>query len=930
MSTLNLHGLFNPETVTVVGASSKPGSVGAFIMKNLIDSGFKGRIIPVNPEYKEVMGFQCFPDIVSIYEKIDATQPADGGAVHSPLMNIAVIATPMATVPDVVEACGIASMAGAVIISSDTRGSKKSGNNLSATQGRDIAGEIKSLAKKYGIRILGHDSLGIMNSAKGFNAGCAHLSPLPGKIAFLCQSATVASYVLDLSVRENIGLSHFASLGSMLDIDLADMVDYLGSLHSVESILMYVENITNIRNFMSAARSVSRVKPIIVVKSGRTDALAERDSLYDAAFRRAGILRVNGFQEMFDCAQFLSRQKRPKGSRLTIITNSDGAGTMAVDALGSYNMQPSALSSHTVDQIDQFLPANWNRGNPINIPWDVAPEFYLRTAQICADSSETDALLLIYSPTTSLNPEPLSRSLCDYLKSAKCPVFTAWMGGEYSGCENSDNSTGENSEGVKGGNGYIEKIRGIFNQAGIITYDTPERGVRAFANLCQYFRNIEMLQQIPVRRDKRLLIDRNGAEAIIKNALRDKERSVLTDMEANSLMEAYGISLNRTELARSSDEAISIAAEMGYPVMLRVCSSDIPHRSPAGGATLNLHTLEEVECAFNTIMENGKNYAPHSNIPGVTVQPMVKNSDYELRMVMRQERDFGPVICFGMGGLMGDIFKDLSAALPPLDNLLARRVMEDTKIAMFFKGYRYIKPLDSELIEDMLIRLSRLVTDFPEIEELAISPIMVSNGVPVVTGVEGVVKRSATVSPMHLVISSYPFEYETEDETIEHEKIFIRPIKPSDAPLMVNHFLSLSPRSVYFRFFTPLKQLSQSMLIRLTQIDYDREIALVALIGEGEEQTMAGVARVIFEPDGKNGEFSVVLADRWHGKGIGASLLKRCLTAAAKKGLQRVWGVVLAENRQMVKLAKKLGFKMKYVSGSTEYELEIDLKGISF
>lgn len=930
MSTRNLHSLFNPETVTVVGASNKPDSVGSFIMKNLVDGGFKGRIIPVNPQYKEVMGFQCFPDISSIYSRIDATEPADGGAVRSPLANIAVIATPIRTVPKVVEACGIAAMDGAVIISSDGRVNTEKESSSSAPPGRDIDGEIMAVAERYGLRILGHDSLGIINSAKGLNVSCAHLSPLQGKTAFLCQSATVSSYVLDLSIRENIGFSHFVSLGSMIDVDFADMVDYLGSLTSVESILMYVENITNMRSFMSAARSVSRVKPIIAVKPGRTDTLAGRDSLYDAAFRRAGILRVNDFQEMFDCAQFLSRQKRPKGSRLTIITNSEGAGAMAVDALGSYGMTPSGLSDLTIEQIDKFLPANCGRENPVNIAWDVAPELYLKTAQICADAPETDALLLIYSPTTAMNSEQLSRAIGEYLKTAKCPVFTAWMGGLYNSDSDEKGEIRSDERTITKGGGYIDRISCLFSQAGIITYDTPERGVRAFANLCQYFRNIEMLQQIPVRRDKRLLIDRDAAQEIIRGALREQKRTLLTDMEAHALMLAYGLPVNRTELATSLDEAISISRDIGYPVMLRICSKEIPHRSDAGGAILNLHTWEEVEGAFNTIMRNGREYAPQSDIMGVVVQPMVTKVDYELTMVAKQEKNFGPIISFGMGGLMTDIFKDISAALPPLDNLLARRVMEDTRISMVFKGYRYIKPLNSELIEDMLIRLSRLVTDFPEIEELEINPIIISNGEPVVTGVEAVVKQTALTAPMHLIISSYPFEYEAEDETIDHEKFFIRPIKPSDAPLMVNHFLSLSPKSVYFRFFTPLKQLSQSMLIRFTQVDYDREIALIALIGEGDEQIMAGVARVIFEPDGKGGEFSVVLGDKWHGKGIGASLLKRCLLYAARKGLKRVWGVVLAENRQMVKLAKKLGFKMKYVSGSTEYELEIDLEAISF
>lgn len=940
MSTLNLHTLFNPDAVTVIGASEKTDSVGTFIMKNLINGGFKGSIFPVNPEYKEVMGFPCFPDVAAVQKwiepdssKADTSQTRTGEGQHQissttnfPPVNIAIIATPIITVPKMVEECGLGSISGAVIVSSEGAVPSGKGNKIPGKPEQNIISEIMNVAKRYNLRILGYNSLGIINTPKSLNASCSYIAPLPGKIAFICQSPTVSNYVLDLSVRENIGLSHFISLGSMVDVDFADMIDYLGSLHSVDSILMYVESLTNIRSFMSAARSVSRVKPIIAVKSGKTAALADQDSLYDAAFRRAGILRVNDFQEMFDCAQFISRQKKPKGSKLTIITNSEGAGTMAVDTLGYYGMEPSGLSESIIEQIDQFLPVTWSKKNPVNLPpADASDEIYLKTVQVCADAHETDALLLLPCPTTTLDPEQLSQSVGEYLKTAKCPVFTAWMGGGYK-----EEALSSEKEETNTGRHFIDKVNGVLRQAGVITYDTPERGVRAFANLCRYYRNIEILQQIPVRRDQRLVIDQQEAKAIIEGALGEKERAVLTDMEANALMQAYGIPMNRTELAVSLEETISIAREIGYPVMLRICSRDIPHKSAAGGAILNLNTWQDVEFAFKTIMENGKKYAPQSHIMGVIVQPMITKADYELMMVSTLDRNFGPVIRFGMGGAISDIFRDMAATLPPLDNLLARRFMEDTRIARLFKGERHIKPVNSEIVEDMLIRLSRMVTDFPEIEELKINPIMISNGEPVVTGVEAVVKRSKVTPPMHLVIGSYPFEYETEDETIDHEKIFIRPIKPSDAPLMVQHFLALSSRSVYFRFFTPLKQLSQSMLIRLTQIDYDREIALVALIGDGDEQVMAGVARVIFEPDGKGGEFSVVLADKWHGKGIGASLLKRCLKFSAQKGLERVWGIVLAENRQMLNLAKKLGFKVKYISGSSEYELEIDLAGINF
>lgn len=677
---------------------------------------------------------------------------------------------------------------------------------------------------------------------------------LPGKIAFICQRANMSSCVLELSVRENIAFSHFINLDSDANsdsaehLDLADIIDRLGSMHTVESILIYLESIQNIRKFMSAARSVSRVKPIIVLKSGRTGSLSESDSLYDAAFKRAGILRVNDLEEMFDCAKFIAIQKRPKAPKLTIVTNSESAGLMAVDALGLYGMEPSPF----------------NGGIPVNIPVDAGLERYLDTVKNCVESPETDALLLIYTPPGSVvsstidhpsnislsnfnavDTKLLSQSLGGYLKTARCPVFTTWL-------ERDDKAVSSLP---------ADRIKDEFNKSGIITYDSPERGVRAFVNLCRYAKNIEMLQQIPVRKDRRLQIDKSRAKAVAESVLQRidsaKDKILMTESEAVSLVGSYGILVDKTDAAESK-------------------------------------------------------------------------SDYELMIDIKLDSAFGPVIYFGIGGVMTDIVEDRAAALPPLDNVLASQLMQEPRISRVFKGYGSIKPLNSELIEDMLIRLSRLVTDFPQIERLKINPIVVNHGEVTVTGVEVFVQKSDISPPMHLVISSYPFEYESEDETIEHQKIFIRPIKPSDAPLMIEHFLTLSSKSVYYRFFTPLKQLSQNMLIRFTQIDYDREIALIALIEEGENQIMVGVARIIFEHGGKKGEFSVLLGDKWHGKGIGAALLKRCLKFAAEKGVETVWGIVLSENRQMLKLAKKLGFNAKYISGSSECEIEIDLKKVTW
>ena len=474
----------------------------------------------------------------------------------------------------------------------------------------------------------------------------------------------------------------------------------------------------------------------------------------------------------------------------------------------------------------------------------------------------------------------------------------------------------------------IDKAREIFNEAGIITYDSPERGVRAFMNLYQYGRNLEMLHEIPIRRDRRLLIDRERAAGIVKAALAENNME-FTEVEAKDLLRAYGIPVNACLLAKTAEKAVELAGQMGPCVALKVCSRDLLHKSDAGGVKLNLTSEKQVRQAFQDIMASVGEYDPTAHILGVTVQPMAPVGDYELIFGAKKDDSFGPVLLFGMGGVLTEVFRDTAIGLPPLNVALAKILVSDTRISRVFEGFRNISAVNITLVEDILIRLGRLVTDFPEIDELDINPVLVSQGHLLAVDARVVIKPVETLSPMHLVISSYPWEQETEDTTVDGVRIRIRPIRPEDANLMIEHFNALSPKSIYQRFFFPMKQLSKAQLIKMTQIDYDREVALIALMEtppQGERLT--GVGRVIFEANGRTGEFAVVVADQWQGKGIGASLLKRCLRIAKQKGLETVWGLVIAENIQMLKLGKKLGFKVKRISGSSEYELNINLANI--
>ncbi|MBU1196565.1 MAG: GNAT family N-acetyltransferase [Proteobacteria bacterium] len=892
MSTLNLHRMFNPVSIAVIGASERKGSVGFTIMNNLLKNGFGGTIFPVNPNHKQIMGCKSVSDIKHIGAGFD----------------LAIIATPMHTVPEIVESCGMAGAAGAVIVSS--------GGREIGEKGRVIESQILAIAGKYNLRILGPNCLGFANTSKALNASFAHVFPLTGKIAFLSQSGAVCTSVLDLAIRGKIGLSHFVSLGSMMDVDFADMIDYLGSMSSVQSIVIYMESITRIRKFMSAARAVSMVKPIIALKSGRskagalaaashTGALAGEDAFYDAAFHRAGILRVNDFEELLECAGFLAKIGQPKGSGLVVITNAGGPGVMAADALDSHGLEPAVLSPETIEKLDKILPENWSRSNPVDVLGSTPPETYVEVVKICAQAPETDALLLLCSPVGTMDTVGLADSLCACLPELSCPAFTAWIGG-----------------------GDIDLARDVFIQAGVATYDSAERAVRAFKNLYSYGQQIQTLMEIPVRTDQKLLIDRSTARKIIDSRMAEENWN-LSEIDAKNLVSAYGIPVNDTRLADSPESAVQLADQMGYPVVLKICSQQILHKSDCNGVMLDLKTADAVSRAFEQIRQNAVQFNPDARIDGVCVQPYCGSADFELIIGAKKDPDFGPVLVFGSGGVMTEISRDISMGLPPLNRPLARQMIENTKISRALNGFRHFKPVSLSFIEELLIRIGRLVTDFPQISELDINPLMVKNGVLTAVDVRVVLKKSKKLSPNHLIISSYPWQYETTARTTDGHEFFIRPIRPSDAGMLVDHFNSLSPRSIYLRFFSPVKKLSNAMLVKLTQVDYDRHIALVALMGPAGDKKMVGVCRIIVDPDETLGEFALAISDEWQGHGIGSALLKQCLKAAREKGIKKIVGSVLAENTQMLLLGTKLGFSRKRLSGQGEYELNINFEEIT-
>jgi acetyltransferase len=888
MSLAGIDTMFRPKSIALVGASDRPGSVGRAILQNLIDAGFKGSIFPVNERHQRIMGQRSFAALTQIEDPVD----------------LAVVATPMAGVPAVIADCARMAVAGAVIISA---GGKETGE-----AGRHVEARIREAAAGSGLRIIGPNCLGIMCSAACLNASFAAAMPLDGKLAFVSQSGAICTAILDSSIRERIGFSHFISLGSMLDVDFGDIIDYLGADPAVGSIVMYVESLSRHRNFMSAARAVSRIKPIIALKAGRTragaaaaashtGAMAGEDAVYDAAFRRAGIVRVRTFEELFDAAEILSRKGRYRGPGLAIMTNAGGPGVMAADALSDYGMAPQPLLPETVQALDAVLPAHWSRGNPVDILGDATAERYAAAAGILLKAKEVRALLVMLAPQAITDSGAVANALIGCTGHTGKPVITSWLGGS-----------------------GVEKGRGILNRAGLATFDTPERAVRAFMNLHRHARGVEILQQIPPRLSARIQVDPDSAGRLIEAGL-SSANGWCGEIETKALLDAYGIPVNPTAAAASADEAVSRAEALGYPVVMKISSPAIPHKSDVGGVLLNLETPRAVLNGFQVLMDNARQHVPSSEIDGVTLQPMVGPSTCELIVGAKKDPDFGPVILFGMGGILAELLKDRAIALPPLNRLLASRLMEETRVDRLLKGYRNLPPADREAVETVLIRLAQLVTDFPQIAELDINPMVIRRGKPIAVDARAVLRPASCPAPMHLAVSPYPSQYESRVALPQAGGLLVRPIRPEDAPLLAALFNTLSSESIYYRFFTPLRQLSQAMLARFTQIDYDREVAMVAIAEPEGSEKMLGAARVILQHNLKDAEFAVLVGDPWQGKGIGALLLKTCLNIARTRVTGTIWGTVMAENKTMLALGRKLGFAIKRGEESGAFDLTLDM-----
>ncbi|MBM4274949.1 MAG: bifunctional acetate--CoA ligase family protein/GNAT family N-acetyltransferase [Deltaproteobacteria bacterium] len=879
---------FKPESVAVIGASRTEATVGRFLVDHLKEGGFSGAIYPINPKYPEILGLKAYPAIAAVGAPID----------------LAVIAIPIRDVPRAVTECGDAGITGAIIVSV--------GGQETGEAGKDVEAAIKEAAANAGVRYIGPNSMGVLSPYFHLRATLAHTGVPTGNLAFISQSGALSYSILSWAARKNIGFSHFISVGNMGDVDFGDLIDYLGNEEKARSIVIYMETLTRHRKFMSAARSVARVKPIIVIKTGRgqagaraatshTGAIAGEDAAYNAAFRRAGIIRVDTVGQLFDCAEALGKVKRPTGGNLAIITNAGGAGVMAVDALGRWEMEPAPLGQETLQKLDGFLPPHWSRSNPIDLLGTANPETYLKAVHLALETPEFHGLIIILTPQALTDPTGVAKIIVPEIKGRAKPVFAVWMGGD------------EVAPGIQ-----------ILNDAGIPTFETPEQAVDTFMEMYFYSRHLKLLQETPSRMTRELNVDTSKARAFLEQCLGRGEK-VLTELESKAILSAYGIPVNPTVAASSAPEAARVAKDLGFPVVLKINSPDITHKSEVRGVRFYLRNEREVTSAYHQIMEEARAKYSQAAILGVTVQTQESQADCDLILGSKRDPDFGPLILFGQGGVFAGVLEDWAVDLPPLNLLLAHRLIQKTRIYRVLQGYRSIPPANLDLLAEILVRISQLVTDFPEIQELDINPLMLTGGRLVAVDARLVVEPSTVAAPRHLIISPYPNQHESYWMLRDGTPIILRPVKPEDEPLVEKLLQNCSEETIYFRYFRLIKKWTHDMLIRFTQNDYDREIGLMAIGQPPGPEVMMGVGRMVMDADRDSAEFAVIVADPWQGKGLGPKLLERVIDIARENGVRLLYGEVLAQNQPMLEMVRRAGFSLKKDANAQIVRAEMDL-----
>jgi acetyltransferase len=884
MKTGNIRNMFNPKAIALIGASDLDGSIGKAVLDNLINSSSDKTIFPVNPRSDMVQGLTCYPDVASLPSTVD----------------LAIIATPASTVPEIVEGCGKSGVGGVVILSAGFR-------EIGET-GRKLEEEIAETRQKYGLPIVGPNSIGLIRPNTGLNASFLKAQPEKGNIAFISQSGAPGGAILDWAVKNHIGFSMFLSLGSMIDVDFGDLIDFLGDDYHTRSIMLYMKGVGDARKFMSAARGFARNKPIVVIKPGRfnenrkialshTGAMAGDDRVYDAALKRAGVIRVKEVSDLFNSASVLDSRHLPKGCRLAIVTNSGSFGVMATDVLMDLGGELAELSESTLKELDGSLPFYWSRSNPIDVMGDADTSRYEKAVFACLNDPAVDGLLVLYAPTTYLEPDVLAAAVAEAAKKTVKPVLAVWVGGD-----------------------SVEKGKLILMEGDIPTYSTPEEAVKTYMYMYRYYRNLQLLYETPGELSLRVSPPKNHLKALLQKALREG-RVLLSEEESKDFLSIYGIPSTTPYLARDTGEAVAIANRLGYPVVLKIVSPDISHKTDVGGTKTDIRSDQELEQEYASMLRTVYEKAPHATISGINVQKMVENADYELIIGAKKDIDFGTVILFGMGGIGTQAFRDVSIGLPPLNQTLARRLMEETAVYKLLLGYRGKPPADLKLLEQMLANFSNLIVDFPEIAEMDINPVLISGGRPCAADARIILDPNSEKSRLaypHLVITPYPTRYVTPWRLSDGSDVLLRPIKPEDEPLELEMLSTLLTETMRTRFFSVIKDITHEMLVRFCNIDYDREVAVVAEVKDGDKRRIVGIGRLIIESDLKSGEYAVLVHDDFQGKGLGYKLMDVIIGIAQDKDLDAIFGIILKENDKMLRVVRKLGFTSQSVPGDAD------------
>jgi len=890
----NLDCIFKPNRIVLIGVSSNPNSVSGKVLTNIVGSGFKGVVYPVNPDYEAVMSIPCFPDL----EKLPKTP------------DLAVICSAAKQVPEWVRKCGEAGINGIIIMSS---GFKETGE-----EGRKLEDQIKFEKSRFkNMRIIGPNCLGIIVPEMNLNVSFANDTPQKGQIAFISQSGALCTSVLDWAKEEKIGFSSFVSIGNTIDVDYGHLIDYFGEDDKTRSIILYIESITNVRKFMTAARAFARTKPIIVYKAGRfpesaavaashTGALASEDYVYDAAFRRTGLARVYDIGEIFDCAELIGRNKIPKSSRLCIVTNAGGPGVMATDALIASKGKLAKLSDETIALLNENLPEQWSHGNPVDVLGDARSKRVAKAVKIVLDDKNVDAVLVILTPQAMTNPTNTAKTIGELQQGTKKPILASWLGGK------------NMSEGVK-----------ILNDFGIATYKTPEQAVRAFMTLVEYSRNLETLYETPRDIPVEFSFNRKKIRDEFKSIVQNKVK-ILSEENSKKLLAAYDIDVSMPVSANNESDAVRISNKIGYPVVFKINSQNITHKSDVGGVVTDINSDQSAILSYNKIIDSAKHKRPDAVIDGISVQKMVKMKDsIELILGIKKDTVFGTVILVGAGGVTAELFGDRSLGFPPLNERLVRRMLEDLKIWPLLKGYRGKSPVDLDKLIEVIIRLSYLAADYPEITELDINPLLVSaEGVfaldsRVVIDLDITGKQTEKYS--HLALKPYPEEFVSEKMTVDGQKIILRPIKPEDEPLWLELLGSCSKESIYSRFRYFFQWSSHDVATRYCYIDYDREIAIVAETEDKGKKKLIGVGRLISDPEHQTVEYAILITDKWQNKDLGGIITDYCIDIAKKWGLKKIYAQTTADNHRMISLFKKRGFTVLEGQGDTTVEVEKDI-----